>query len=86
MKDENIMLEILHDYKRSNKAKDIFIFVLLGIIALFVGGLIYIISVYDFSYETTQTTDGGNACIGDSCTNGDLYGKSDTLYNEEKHG
>lgn len=72
----NFAYEILQDYKRSSKVKDIIIFVLLGIIVLFVGGLIYFITNYDFSYEGTYAeTTTGNACVGDSCNNGDTNGE-----------
>lgn len=74
MEEKSIAYSIVEDYKKSNKRKDIMIFVLLGIIALFVGGLVYIVTNYDFSYEETYAeTDTGNACVGDNCSNGDEY-------------
>lgn len=59
---DSFYVEILKDYKRSNKVKDIVIFVLIGIIALFVAGLIYVLTNYDFSYEEVST-DVGPAII-----------------------
>lgn len=74
MEDKSIALSIVEDYKRSNKRKDIMIFFLIAIIGLFVGGLIYVITNYDFSYEETYAeTDADNACVGDNCDNGDEY-------------
>ena len=67
--------EILKDYKRSNKVKDIVIFVLIGIITLFVGGLVYIFTNYDFSFDdNVASTNEGNACVGENCNNGDVNG------------
>lgn len=74
---KSFAMEILEDYKRINKVKDVLIFVLVGIIALFIGGLVYVVTNYDFSYEDTTTeavTDTGNACIGDNCNNGEING------------
>ena len=75
--EKSFAMSILEDYKRSNKVKDAIIFVLIGIIALFVGGLVYVITNYDFEYTTETTTQeasttGGNACVGDNCNNGEV--------------
>ena len=72
---DSFYLEILKDYKRSNKMKDIVIFVLIGIITLFVGGLIYVLTNYDFSFDdNVASTNEGNACIGENCNNGEING------------
>lgn len=72
-KENSIAYEIVQDYKASNKRKDIMIFVLIGIIALFIGGLVYVVTSYDFSYdETYSETSTGNACVGDNCNNGEI--------------
>lgn len=68
--------EILKDYKRSNKMKDVVIFVLIGIIALFVGGLVYVVTNYDFSFEEETVDLSGdnnnyNNNIGGDVHNGD---------------
>lgn len=55
---DSFYLEILKDYKRSNKMKDIVIFVLIGIITLFVAGLIYLLTNYDFSFDYVDTETG----------------------------
>lgn len=66
--------EMLKDYKRSNKMKDIIILVLIGIIALFIGGLVYVVTNYDFSYEDTTISGNNNNYnngIGGDVHNGD---------------
>lgn len=72
---KSFYMEILDDYKRSNKIKDVVIFVLIGIIALFVAGLMYILTHYDFSFDDNVASTGeGNACVGENCNNGELNG------------
>lgn len=73
--EETFALELLKGYKKSNKILAVALFVCLGIITLFVGGLIYIVTNYDFSVEdVTAATESGNACVGDSCNNGEING------------
>lgn len=70
----SLTMEILKDYKRSNKMKDVIILILIGIIALFVGGLVYIITNYDFSYEDTTISGDNNNYnndVGGDVHNGD---------------
>ena len=55
---DSFYMEILKDYKRSNKMKDIVILVLIGIITLFVTGLVYVLVNYDFTYEEVSTDTG----------------------------
>jgi uncharacterized membrane protein (DUF106 family) len=45
-----------------------------------IGGFLYYINTTGFeeTTETAETTDGGNACVGDNCNNGEItYGESD---------
>jgi flagellar basal body-associated protein FliL len=64
MEKDSVAMEILKDYKRSNKMKDIIIIILIGIIALFVLGIGYVITQYDFTYtETSVETGEGNAIL-----------------------
>ena len=58
--DNTFFLELLEYSKRSGKIKDIIIFVLLGIIVLFVGGLVYFLVNYDFKFTDESTTLDGN--------------------------
>lgn len=55
---DTFYMEILKDYKRSNKAKDILIFVLITILLIIVAGAFYIFSTYDFSYTDISTNEG----------------------------
>ena len=72
---DSFYLEILKDYKRSNKVKEIVIFVLIGIITLFVAGLIYLLTNYNFSFDdNVASTNEGNACVGENCNNGEIDG------------
>lgn len=73
--EETFVLELLRGYKKNCKIVSIALFVCLGIIAMFVAGLIYILVNYDFEYvNETASTDTGNACVGDSCNNGEING------------
>ena len=73
--EETFALELLKGYKKSNKILAIALFICLGIITLFVGGLIYILMNYDFEYfNESASTDTGNACVGDGCNNGEING------------
>lgn len=77
MQDKSFALQILEDYKKQNKRQFVVICILLIINFLFVGGIVYVITNYDFSYEETiqeVDTGKGNACIGDNCGNGDVNG------------
>ena len=77
VKHESFALEILNDYKKQTKRLFVIICILITIIFLFVGGLVYVITSYDFTYEETiqeVDTGNGNACIGDNCGNGDING------------
>lgn len=75
--DKSFAMQILEDYKKQTKRQFVIICILLFIIFLFVGGLVYVVTNYDFTYEDTSSeaiTDTGNACIGDSCNNGEING------------
>lgn len=55
LKEESFALEILKDYKNQNKRLFIIICILLGIIALFIGGIVYFVTNYDIGVENTTT-------------------------------
>lgn len=83
MKSENnessFAMIILNDYKKQTFRQFIIICILLGIILTFAVGVVYVITNFDVGYESTTeevTTNTGNACIGDSCGNGDISGES----------
>ena len=75
--ENSVTLNILHDYKRANQR--LFIILLLVVIGWATSVLA---GIYYFTNYTVQTTveeataDSGNACIGDSCNNGEINGKS----------
>ena len=69
--------ELLHILKTQNKRMFIALVIVLimwfSTIGLFV---YYIITTgYEVITETAETDDGGNACVGDNCYNGDINGK-----------
>lgn len=75
MEDKSLALQILEDYKKQNKRQFVVICVLLAIIFTFIGGLVYVVTNYDFGYEEYVEdidTGHGNICVGDECRNGDL--------------
>lgn len=75
MEDKSLALQILEDYKKQNKRQFVIICTLLAIIFTFIGGLVYVVTNYDFSYEdyvTDVDTGQGNICVGDDCENGDI--------------
>ena len=71
--------ELLEDYKRTNKRQFVTIIVILIMWFATIGLFVYYINTVDYE-ETTEyatTDDGGNACVGDSCNNGEInYGDS----------
>lgn len=75
---DSFAMEILKDYKKQNKRQFIVILVLvicwISTVVLFV----YYINTtgYEVITETADTGQGGNACVGDKCNNGEInYGK-----------
>lgn len=75
---DSFAMEILKDYKKQNKRQFIVILVLvicwISTVLLFA----YYINTngYEVITETADTGQGGNACVGDKCNNGEInYGK-----------
>lgn len=80
IKEKSLALEILQDYKKANKRLFIVIIVILVMWVSTIGAFLYYINTTGFeeTVETAETTDGGNACVGDNCNNGEInYGKGD---------
>ena len=72
--------EMLHILKTQNKRLFIIILVILCLWFASIGLFIYHINTtgYEVVTETAETTDSGNACVGDNCNNGEInYGKGD---------
>lgn len=70
MEEKSFAMEMLNDYKKQNKRQFAVICILLAIITLFVGGLVYVVTNYDFSYENTEmsTSVGDNNYVGNDGT------------------
>lgn len=72
-KEQNVQLE------RNNKRMFIVILVLIGVILSISGAFIYYVNTtgYEETTEYATTDEGGNACVGDNCNNGEIdYGNS----------
>lgn len=76
VRQESFAMELLQDMKKQNKRQFIIILVLLSFWFSTIGVFIYYISNYGYEIttETAETSDSGNACIGDSCNNGVING------------
>lgn len=77
-------LDILHTSEANGKRIYRLLIIVLVMWVLTLGGTIagflYYINTTGFEEvtETAETTDGGNACVGDNCNNGEItYGKGD---------
>ena len=79
MKEQQSMaMELLQDLKKTNQR--LFIIVLIILIMWFasIGIFIYYINTTGYEEiitETSETDDGGNACVGNNCNNGVINGK-----------
>ena len=77
VKEKSLALELLQDYKRTNKRQFIIIIVILAMWFASIGLFIYYINTtgYEEITETADTEGEGNACVGDNCNNGEInYG------------
>lgn len=79
LKEKSFAYEILQDYKKANKRQFISILVILCMWFATIGAFVYYINTtgYEETVEYANTDDGGNACVGDNCNNGEIkYGNS----------
>lgn len=79
LKEQSFAYEILQDYKKANKRQFISILVILCMWFATIGAFVYYINTTGFeeTVEYADTNDGGNACVGDNCNNGEIkYGNS----------
>lgn len=79
LKEKSFAYEILQDYKKTNKRQFISILVILCMWFATIGAFVYYINTtwYEETVEYANTDDGGNACVGDNCNNGEIkYGNS----------
>lgn len=76
VKEQSFAMELLKDARKTNKRMSIIIIVLLSFWFSTIGAFIYYISNYGYEIttETAETSDSGNACIGDNCNNGVING------------
>lgn len=75
---QSFATELLKDYKKQNKRLFWIIIVILVFWFITIGLFVYYINTtgYEIVTETAETTDGGNACIGNNCNNGEInYGE-----------
>lgn len=79
IKEQSLAMELLQDYKKTNKRMFITILVILTMWFATIGAFLYYINTtgYMETEEIAETDDGGNACVGDNCNNGEInYGES----------
>ena len=79
LKEHSLAMEILREQKKSNKRLFAALIVVLCMWFATIGAFIYYINTtgYEETIEYANTDDGGNACVGDNCNNGDIkYGNS----------
>lgn len=75
--EKSFAMEFIGDYKKANKRLFIIIMVILSMWFVTICAFVYYINTVDYEEitEKVYTSDGGNACIGDKCNNGEInYG------------
>lgn len=78
IENQSFAMELLKDYKKQNKRLFWIIIVILIFWFITIGLFVYYINTtgYEIVTETAETIDGGNACVGNNCNNGEInYGK-----------
>ena len=80
--EQNVVMDLIHtseaNGKRMYKILIIVIIAFILVLGTTIAGFLYYINTtgYEEVTETAETTDGGNACVGDNCNNGEInYGK-----------
>lgn len=78
LREETFAMEILADYKKQNKRLFVIILVILSFWFITIGAFVYYINTtgYEETMEIADTSDGGNAYVGDNCNNGVINGDS----------
>lgn len=79
VRNESFAMELLKDMRKTNKRIFVILLVVLGMWFATIGAFVYYINTtgYETVTEEVNTDNGGNACIGDSCNNGEIsYGES----------
>lgn len=78
IENQSLAMEILKEQRKSNKRLFIALVVVLCMWFATIGGFLYYINTTDYVEieEIADTGEGGNACVGDNCNNGEInYGK-----------
>ena len=78
LKQESFAMELLKDQRKQNKRLFVIILVILSFWFITIGAFVYYINTtgYEETMEIADTSDGGNACVGDNCNNGVINGDS----------
>ena len=81
---QNVVVDLIHTSEANGKKmyKLLIIVLIMWVLTLggTIGGFLYYINTttVEETTETAETSDGGNACVGDNCNNGEInYGKGD---------
>ena len=77
MKNNSLAMELLNDYKKTNKRQFIIILVILTMWFITIGYLVYILNDIG-TIETTQEIQDVEAIQNSNITNGDMYGEDKT--------
>ena len=77
MKNGSLAMELLNDYKKTNKRQFIIILVILTMWFITIGYLVYILNDIG-TIETTQEIQDVEAIQNSNITNGDMYGEDKT--------
>ena len=76
MKEKSLAMEMLEDYKKANARQFVIILVILGLWALTIGYLVYILNDIGYIDEETRTQEIDTSSIEYSdIINGDYYGE-----------
>lgn len=83
VREESLAMELVKDYKKTSKRKDIIIIILMLLWFATIGMFVYHIETtgYEVITETAEVeNDSGNAnaCVGDNCNNGVINGESES--------
>jgi len=79
IKTQSFAMELLKDARKTNKRIFIILIIVLCMWFATIGAFVYYINTVDYEevVETADTGEGGNACVGDNCNNGEInYGES----------
>jgi len=79
LKEQSLAMELLKDARKTNKRIFVILIIVLCMWFATIGAFIYYINTVNCEEitEIADTGEGGNACVGDNCNNGEInYGES----------